>query len=114
VIKPIWLTLVLGLFLTGCGGAQEYAGINFGKMTFSPDGMPLAILIAGGKESSRVELTGETGTGLKFSYTATDLRAFEAHAIRAEVEKALIETIGNAAPGVVDSLTSAILKVIAP
>ncbi len=98
------------LLLGGC--AQQYAGINKGQLTYDPETKSVNVEIVGGKEQDSISLSGKTPDGLEFAYSATGACAFEGQAIRGEVDKAITETVGEVAPGIVDTLTARLCNII--
>ncbi len=115
------LCIVIAVVLSACAGAQKHAGITEWSIEPTldcPENQPLCykVSLIDGKEKQevRVRLSYAKDNKLTVSYTASDVRAFPAHEIRAGVEKALIETIGEAAPAVVDAIITAIMKAVVP
>lgn len=107
-------TFIILWSLAGCASPQDGAGMTVARVTWcpEPDG---ALRLCGaeimdGKERRDVSLALRLPDGTAVVYQAADVRAFEAQALRAAVEKALIEEIGEAAPAVVEAVVAAVLK----
>ena len=111
IIIAIALTAAAGI-VGGCSTSlnpQQYSGINKAVIAFDK-GQPDEILIWGGKEQEGIKVRGEVTEGvMKFEYEAAGVQAFDGVRARAEVAKAIAETIGDVAPGVVDAITKAAL-----
>ena len=92
-----------GLLFAGCTqlpgiNKQGHAGITDVKIEFTMvDGKPVltGARWVDGKEKQNVALRANVEKGT-FSYTATNVEAFEGQAFRAEVEKVLAENQGKA------------------
>lgn len=61
-----------------------------------------------GKERQDVSLTLDLPDGGKLRYAASGVAAFDGQRLRAEVERALVEQVGAAAPAAVDAIMRAI------
>lgn len=108
-------TFFLVWALAGCAGTQQNAGMTTASVAFCADepGAELRICraeIIDGKERRDVRLFVFLPNGATVDYQARDVRAFEAQAQRAAVERALIAETGQAAPRVVE----AIIRALAP
>lgn len=102
------MLLLAGMLLIG-GCAQYYAGITRADVTLGPDGKVISASFVDGKEKASAALIVELPNGGKLVYSAQEIRAFEAHAIRAAVEQALLETTGQVVPEVAAAITRSIL-----
>lgn len=114
----ILVCILTTIVLSGCAGAvpwnkQNYAGIN--EVSFSwckaNDGktyMPCNVKITNGKENGGIKFSFEMPDGTILNFSADDVRAFEGQSIRANVEKAIAEQLGDVAPGVVDAIIKAV------
>lgn len=94
--------------LGGCGlfmppTVQNNAGITQVDATFFENGRPQTIKLIDGKQraSSSFSINPKTG---EISYAATDVEAFQAHAIRAEVDKAVAETQAAVVKQILDTI----------
>ena len=74
--------------------------------------MPTLIEVWGGKEQSSVELSGSLPDGTTFTYSATDVKAFDGVAARAAVERAVAAEVGDAFPRLVDTIMDGLLGVL--
>lgn len=108
------LFLIPLLFLGACS-TQQYAGLTSVEITMKPvcDGPSLAecassIKYIDGKEKANVAFKGNLGEGT-FTYTAADVKAFDGQALRAAVDKTLIETAGQTAPQIADAIVRAVM-----
>ncbi len=61
-----------------------------------------------GKEKQNVSLEIELPTGVKLSYSATGVKAFKAHEVRAAVEQAISEDVRGVVPNIVDIIVDAL------
>lgn len=123
----IVVALALALTLGGCAGAvretisvagesaekvewnpQQYAGINRGTVRF-PDGMEAEVV--GGKEQGRIALAYKD-KDREVLYEAENVKAFDGHAVRAAVEQSISADLRASAPGIVDSVVSAVFKAL--
>lgn len=112
------LSGVLGLMVVltvGCAGAfpgnpQGYAGITKATVEFE-DGKLVSAVIWDGKEKQDVALDIDLNAGTA-SYSASGSQAFQAHALRAQVEGAVAEKLADAAPEVVASVVDAVVKAV--
>ena len=97
---------------------QQGSGQSHAVVKFSDTGKPTLLEITDGKERGSVALSGKIGEKLKFSYAASDVRAFDGQALRARLEEVVAREVGESwreiAPGVVDALTRAAIDVFAP
>lgn len=106
----------VSLILSACAGAvpwnpQGYSGINKGVIEFGPDGKPKRAEIIGGKEQTRLVLDADMQSG-KFHYEAVGVRAFDGQKVRAAVEQAVSADVRAVAPGIVDSVMSAVMRAL--
>lgn len=102
------------LFLGACS-TQQYAGLTTFELTTKTkcDGPSLAECIStikyiDGKEKAAVNTEVDLVKG-KFAYTASDVKAFDGQALRAAVDKTLIETAGQTAPQIADAIVRAVM-----
>ncbi len=117
-MKYILISILTTITLSGCAGAlpwnkQNYAGIN--EVSFSwckaNDGatyMPCNVKITNGKENGNIKFAFEMSDGTILNFSAEDVKAFRGQDIRAKVEIAIAEQLGNVAPSVVDAIVKAI------
>lgn len=117
---------LFALILAGCAGntpwknPQQWSGINEATIEANcPEDVdawcPATVHILGGKEAQRIGITyrkEQDGTTL-VKYEAVDVKAFEGQQIRAAVEEAVSEDAKEVAPGIVDTVTSAVLEALA-
>lgn len=111
------LFAVLSLsILAGCGAipgnTQVNAGINKAEIVFNDDGRPKSALIIGGKENENITLNVTTPDGLIVEYAATGSKAFDGQKVRGAVEQAISSDIKETVPGIVDSITDTLKKVL--
>ncbi len=98
---------LLAVLLTGCG-QQNLAGLTRAEAAFDPaTGRPTHVRIDSGKEYDSLTVTLDPVTGA-VTWTAREVRAFEAHRIRAAVQAAAI----GIAPEMVDAITGNILHLL--
>jgi len=117
-MKHILISILTVITLSGCAGAlpwnkQNYAGIN--EVSFSwckaNDGatyMPCNVKITNGKENGGIKFAFEMPDGTILNFSADDVKAFEGQNIRAKVEKAIAEQLGDVAPEVAEAIIKAI------
>ncbi len=117
------LAVIAVTALGGCAGAvfgnpQGNAGITHAevKVCESDGGTPYVCgaEIVDGKEKQNVKLTVEHPDGWKVRYAAAGVTAFEGQKIRGAVEEAVSEDAKAASPGIVDKITSSLVKLLAP
>ena len=127
-----WIPLA-ALFLAGCAGTipgvsqQGVAGITdvrlewcepaFAKPASVGQARPASAdapkYLCGlrwrdGKEKQNVSLEIELPTGARLTYSATGVRAFKAHEVRAAVEQAISEDVRAVMPNIVDIIVDAL------
>lgn len=117
MIRNAILALAAALLLAGCAGAvpwnpQGHAGINEGEFAYNPETGEITGHVIGGKEQDTVALNVETPDGLKVSYSASGVLAFDGQTVRGAVEQAVSEDVKEAAPGIVDSIVDAVRKAV--
>lgn len=103
------------LLLSACGSlssANQYSGVNYAKAEFSGNGQLREIVFAGGKESGLVDLMVDLGNGAKAQFKGSDVRAFDGQAVRAAVEKAQAEVVGEVAPDLTDAIMERLLPLL--
>jgi len=101
------LGLLAMLALAGCG-QQNLAGLTRAEAEFDAEtGRPARIRIDSGKEYERLTVTLNPATGA-VTWTATAVRAFDAHRIRAAVQEAAI----GISPAVADAITGNVLRLV--
>jgi len=116
-IKPLIFILAI-VSLSACGAVpwnkQNYAGIN--EVSFSwckaNEGktyVPCNVKIINGKENGAIEFSFEMPDGTILNFAADDVKAFPGQDIRAKVEIAVANQLGDVAPGVVDAIVKAIM-----
>ena len=113
MIRSLCLAL-LAVALAGCGllsSANQFAGLNHAEAEFTEDGQIERIVFYGGKESGSVNLTVDLGNGATATFSGTDVTAFEGQAVRAEVEKAQAEVLGEVVPALTKAIVDAVVGV---
>ena len=118
-MRLILTTFSALVFLGGCAGTipgvsrQGDAGITDVKVEWcksADQGHYLcSIRWRDGKEKQNVALAVELPSGAVVKYSATGVKAFKAHEIRAAVEKAISKDISETFPEVVDTVVKAIM-----
>lgn len=110
VIKAVMIGAML-TSVAACGAVpwnkQMYAGLEQWSVEYK-DGIIEKVHYINGKElgSSTIKIQLADGTILNFS--GNDILAFRGQELRAEVEKAVAEKMGEAAPEVVDAIITAV------
>ena len=89
---------------------QVVAGVTDVEIAFTPEGGISHVRWRDGKEKDAVAVNTTLPGGVEFSYSASDVVAFDGQRIRGEVEKALARA--DAGPEVVDALVDAIKTAI--
>ena len=114
-----WIPLA-ALFLAGCAGAipgvnqQGVAGITDVRLEWCESANADApkhfcgVRWKDGKEKQNVSLDIELPTGARLTYSATGVRAFKAHEVRAAVEQAISEDVREVVPNIVDIIVDAL------
>lgn len=92
--------------------ANQYAGINHVRVDYSETGEPESVVVYAGKEAEELDITLDHPSGLKATYKARDLKAFDGQAARAEVEKAQLEVLGKVVPDLTDAIINAIIPLL--
>jgi hypothetical protein len=118
--------LALFLLVAGCSfnphdNAQTRAGITDVQIKFCSIGpveaptayAPCLISYMDGKERTDVKLSADLGKGL-IEYKAGGSLAFDGQALRAAVEKAMLDAQVKVTGEVVDAITAAVIKSIKP
>lgn len=106
-VLPLAAVLALGACTVFPGpNLQGGAGVTDVSIS-TPDGVTVDWFDA--KEKDRVRITAKLPDGTEFTYLAEDVRAFRAHEVRAEVEKAQIETQGEAIPALTEAIVNALV-----
>jgi len=104
--------------LSACGAVpwnkQNYAGINevnfsWCKANEGKTYMPCNVKIINGKENGAIEFSFEMPDGTILNFAADDVKAFPGQDIRAKVEIAVVNQLGDVAPGLVDAIVKAIM-----
>ncbi len=100
------------IVLSGCAGAvpwnkQNYAGIEEWSVDYN-DGAIERVHYINGKEASGSQIKIHLSDGTILNFYGNDIKAFEGQGMRAAVEKALAEQLGEVAPGVIESVLKAI------
>lgn len=101
----------LAIILSGCG-VTNYAGLARFDIDWCEAGERFQICrvrVIEGKEKASIKVTVTFPDGSTLIYEATDVKSFEGQALRADVQRALVEQLGEVAPGVVDAIVKAIL-----
>ena len=97
------------LLLAGCAGSipgrstQGLAGNSEWKLEFHENGQIKKVHIVDGKEKSNVRFSFDLQNGVA-SYEASDVKAFEAHEIRAILEARISSDVKQAFPELIDFL----------
>ncbi len=114
------LFLTLGLLsLSACGSLgmnkQQYAGITHwqvsGNQTVEGTWQVTDVSYTNGKEEDESEIAISLNGGETIlNFSGAGIKAFDGQALRAEVDKVVMETIGETVPG----LTEAIIEAIKP
>ncbi|MEE9395243.1 MAG: hypothetical protein V3W41_22350 [Planctomycetota bacterium] len=111
---------LVALALNACAGAvpwnpQGHAGMTEVAVKWCGEGADRAACkfkVMDGKEKGQVSFEVEfTPDGTIMNYAATDEKAFEGQAIRADVEKAVAAEVTKAMPSIVDAVKAAIAGV---
>ena len=108
-MKKVFAIVALSLLLGACAGLQGNAGLNRVEFDWNEDGKPKAVRIIDGKEASAIQFSFQMPDGTILNFAAEEVRAFRGQEIRAEVEKALFEALGEAANS---SLVDVIVKAL--
>lgn len=115
------IIVIIGL-LSGCTANSlpyetfhppEYAGINFAEIEAQcpKDAFcPKKVRIVGGKEQENITVQYHTAGETKTLYEAKGVKAFPGQKLRAQVEQALAETQGEAAPEVVAAIMDTVRR----
>lgn len=102
--------IILALTLSAC--AQDRAGLTVADISWCPGPDERQVLcgakLIDGKERQDVELLVTLPDGGGVDYRARAVLAFEGQQIRAAVHAALIRELGQASPGLVDAIVSAV------
>lgn len=122
--------VLLAFLLSSCASTvpwktphqQNYAGISAWRVNPSencPGNVDLCydFEVLDGKEKGSVsfEITRDPNTGvIHVKYAAGDVRAFEGQNIRAQVELAQLQTLGQIIPALTDAIVSALSKSLIP
>jgi hypothetical protein len=120
IAKPV--VTVLGAFtLSACvagaipGNPQGYAGIAKAEVAFCESRDPAknryvcSARVIDGKERENVELVVNLPLRGTVRYTAVGVKAFDGQRARAAVESAISSDIRQAFPGIVDTVTKALV-----
>ena len=103
--------LLFAAFVAAC--TQSHAGLTEAEVKWCPDEAGKTRLcgakIIDGKEKKSVTLAVKLADGSTVYYAAADVLAFQAFAIRAEVEKSLTETVGKTIPEIATAVTRAVI-----
>jgi len=108
------ITAGILISMTACAGAlpwnkQNYAGINSVHFKWCEAGenyLPCDVEIINGKEYGAIEFKFAMPDGSILNFAADDVRAFEGQALRAEVEKLIVEQVGDVSKDVLDAIMS--------
>lgn len=80
----------------GVWSPPNYAGITAARIIIPrPDGQQIVAEFVDGKENGEIAVVWTLPDGESVSYTASDVRAFEGQALRADVERVIVETTGQ-------------------
>ncbi len=92
-------------------GPPNYAGINQAWVDFNGDGKPDAIF-TGGKEQGSIKISGQLPSGQPFTYEATEVKAFNGQAFRAEVEKIVAEANATTVQAITPELADVVTAIV--
>ena len=97
-LVPVVASALL-LLVAACAGQQNCAGINYARVQVDKDGTIREVEVCGGKEQESIAWTLDYAKdgAIKADFEAEHQEAFKAHEIRAAVEKAKAEVVGDAA-----------------
>lgn len=115
-----FIAALFAITLVGCAGATpwtnpaQYAGINYATFEYPTEQGAITGTLYGGKEQGSVGITIRHPSGVEVEYTATDVKAFEGQKVRAAVEEAVSADAKEAMPGIVDTITDAIIRATSP
>lgn len=114
-----FIAALFAITLVGCAGAvpwspQGYAGINHAEFTYPTEQGEIEGVVYGGKENDSVAITIKHPSGIEVTYSASGSKAFEGQSIRGAVEEAVSADAKEAMPGIVDTITDAIIKATSP
>lgn len=114
-VAGILALVALAILASGCAGAvpgnpQGYSGINHGEFSYDPDTGALEGEVWGGKENEDVALKVQAPDGTTIDYSASGTKAFDGQAVRGAVEEAVSADVKDSVPGIVDTITDAILQ----
>jgi len=109
------IAIIALVSVSACGAVpwnkQQYAGINSVKFEWCKiDGsyLPCHVRIIDGKEQGAIDFKFQMPDGTILNFAADNVKAFEGQRLRAEVEKAIAEQLGEVSPGLVDAILNAI------
>jgi len=106
------------LLVSGCAGAvpwnkQNYAGLEEWSVEYAvPDdrqGIERVHYI-NGKEAAASEIKIALSDGTILNFAGDGIMAFQGQALRADVERAVSEQLGEVGPGVIDAIINAIIR----
>lgn len=114
-----FIAALFAITLVGCAGAvpgnpQGYSGINHATFEYPTEEGTITGDIWGGKQQDTVAITIKHPSGVEVTYSASGTEAFEGQRIRGAVEKAVSADAKEAMPGIVDTITDAIIKATSP
>ena len=112
----LFLFLILLVLLSGCGAipgnSQVDAGMTRALIEWKTDKDGISRIsraeIINGKEMQDVRLRAKLADGTSIDYSATAVKAFQAHAVRSAVEKQISSDVREMVPGIVDNIVTAI------
>ncbi len=100
------------------GNSQVNAGITHAvvEVCATDDNTPYVCEaeIIDGKDKQNVSLDISNPAGWKVTYTASGVQAVEAIKVRGAVEQAVSEDLKDAAPGIVGTITEAVIEALSP
>ena len=112
MIKSIIAAATAIVLLSACGTANQYSGVNYAKAEFAESGQLRDLVFAGGKESGEVSLEVELPQLGKAKFIGKDVKAFDGQAVRAAVEKAQAEVLGEVAPHLTNAIMARLLPLL--
>ncbi len=100
------------------GNSQVNAGITHAlvEVCETNDNVPYVCEaeIIDGKDKQSVSLDISNPSGWKVTYTASGVQAIEAIKVRGAVEQSISEDLKDATPGIVNSITGAVIEALSP
>jgi len=112
-----WLVLPV-MILSGCAGAvpwnkQNYAGLEEWSVEYvvaKGDSGIERVHYINGKEAAASEIKIALSDGTILNFAGDGISAFQGQALRADVEKAVVEQLGNVSPEIINAIIDAIIR----